>query len=279
VSTTQLRAPATDRRTRDPRTGDTIAYTTLGSGAPLVLLHPIGLDRTWWEPHTAVLARDHQVIAVDLPGHGATARARPGSTLEDFARTVRSALDAESVNRAHVMGVSMGGMVAQHLALIEPDRVMSLILCSTTGGFEPDLRPVLRERGNLAAPSGMAAIAPSTLDRWFSPEGLTQEIGRRCHDTLLRQDPRSWTACWHAIAEHDVWSKLGRLSVPALVITGAQDTSTPPAAAKALATRIPGAKLAIVDGAPHLGVFEHPAPFLQTITEFLAVRRARDSSI
>ena len=269
-----LHATPQVRHARSPADGGRIAYTVCGTGPPLVLLHPIGLNRTWWAEHAEALAENHRVIAIDLAGHGTSDRAQPGSRLQDLARGVLSVLDAEAVEGTHIVGVSMGGMIAQHVALLQPDRVAAMILCSTTGGFTAALRPVLAQRGlDAMTADGMAAVVDSTLDRWFSPPERTAGIRRRCTDTLLAQDPANWAACWHAISQHDALPQLHELAMPVLVLTGTADTSTPPAAAAALAQALPNAQLHIIDDAPHLGIYEAGRPFLEEFTKFLAQQR------
>jgi 3-oxoadipate enol-lactonase len=265
-----MTSSATSSRNRDPAGRCArIAYTVSGQGAPLVLLHPIGLNRTWWDQYADALRARHRVIAVDLQGHGASDASAPGARLQDLAQGVLSVLDAEFIDRAHVLGVSMGGMVAQHLALAKPDRVASLLLCSTAGDFDDALRPKLRERGHVALTAGMQAVIEPTLNRWFSPATRDGALGRKCATTLATHDPLSWAICWDAISRHNARPELRTLPVPALVITGSHDVSTPPAAAQALAEAIPNSQLKIVAGASHLGVFENPSPFLRAFTDFL----------
>lgn len=251
-----------------PPWGGHLTYRITGSGPPLLLLHPIGLDGTWWSDYVTAFAHRYQVIAVDLRGHGQSSRINGPVTLDQLAADVAFLLAQVATRPAHVIGVSMGGMVAQHLALRDPESVASLVLCATAGGFPPDLRPVLRERGRIDH-QGMSAVMPPTLRRWFSPEGRAAAIGRRCERTLSAVDPASWTAGWAAIAELDTLSRLPGVAAPTLVITGAQDTATSPAAARALAEALPAARLNIVEQAWHLGVFERPDPFLTAFTAFL----------
>ncbi|WP_433709646.1 alpha/beta fold hydrolase [Nocardia sp. CA-084685] len=245
-----------------------VAYQTSGAGQPVVLLHPVGLDSNWWSTYTARLAERYRVIAVDVPGHGWSSPIRVPITLDDIAGDVAAVLRVETNQPTHVIGVSMGGMIAQYLALLQPDQVASLILCATAGSFADKLRPVLRERGQ-AARAGMDAVIEPTLARWFSPRGRSAYIGHNCVRTLDVNDPASWEASWHAISEVDTLKRLRTLCTPTLVITGAADITTPPAASEALARALPNARLTIIPDAWHLGVFEEPQPFLAAFTAFL----------
>ncbi|WP_086821623.1 alpha/beta fold hydrolase [Allokutzneria sp. NRRL B-24872] len=241
----------------------TLTHEVTGTGQPVVLLHPVGLDHTWFAPHAAVLAEHYQVIAVDLPTRVDLARA---------ADAVAAVLGQYTDEPAHVIGVSMGGMVAQYLALCHGHRIASLILCSTAGDFDPQARPVLRERGRGALRDGMTSVVEPTLARWFSAEAKDSELGRRCSERLLANDPVDWAAMWDAISRLDTLRHLHNLAVPALVVTGSLDTATPPAAAAALARALPSAVLEIVPGAHHLGIFEEPQPFLDAFARFLRAR-------
>ncbi|GAA4023523.1 3-oxoadipate enol-lactonase [Allokutzneria multivorans] len=241
----------------------TLAHEVTGSGQPVVLLHPVGLDHTWFAPHAAALAENYQVISVDLPNRVALDRA---------ADAVAAVLSQHTDQPAHVIGVSMGGMVAQYLALCHGHRVASLILCATAGGFDPQARPMLRERGRSALREGMASVVEPTLTRWFSSAAKDSPLGRRCSERLLATDPADWAAAWEAISRLDTVRHLHTLAVPALVITGSLDTATPPAAAAELARALPSALLEIVPGAHHLGVFEEPRPFLDAFARFLRAR-------
>jgi 3-oxoadipate enol-lactonase len=247
--------------------GSHIAYHISGAGPTLLLLHPVGLDSTWWMTYVAHLAANYRVIAVDLPGHGLSGSIHQPATLEDFAAQVAVVLRAEASHPVYVIGASMGGMVAQHLALQQQD-LAGLILCATAGTFADELRPSLRERGTLAR-HGMEPVIQPTLDRWFSPEGRSGSIGRRCRNTLAANDSASWEASWEAISRLDTLERLKTLQTPTLVITGAADITTPPAASVALTQALPNARLDIVPDAWHMGVFEKAEPFLSAFTGFL----------
>ncbi|MFC9897739.1 alpha/beta fold hydrolase [Nocardia sp. NPDC127579] len=245
-----------------------LGYRTSGTGEPLLLLHPIGLDGSWWSTYIELFSERFRVIAVDLPGHGASSPVRGPITLDGMARDVAAVLEAEKAGPAHVVGVSMGGMVAQHLALRQPRKVASMILCATAGSFADDVRPLLRERG-MAARAGMAAVIEPTLERWFPPRARAAAVGQDCARTLAAADPGSWAACWAAIAELATLDRLGALDIPALVITGSADITTAPTAAEALARALPDARLVIVPGAWHMGVFEDPKRFVAAFADFL----------
>ncbi len=249
--------------------GHRIGYTVSGAGPGLLLLHPAGLDLTYWDGYAARFAATHRVIAVDLRGHGRSDPIRGGIELAGFAQDVAAVLRREEVGPVEVIGVSLGGMVAQHLAVADPDLVSSLVLCSTGGALKDEVRPVVAERGTPALRDGMSAVLGPTIERWFSPAGRDAEIGRRCAATLLADDVESWAAVWQAISRLDTLGALPGVRVPALVVTGDQDTSMTPAMAREMAEALPDARLEIVEGAWHLGAFEDEEHFMALFARFL----------
>ena len=162
---------------------------------------------------------------------------------------------------AHIVGLSMGGMVAQYLAIRHPELVRSLVLLGTVCTLPDEARRQIVARGETARQDGMRAVIGATLERWFTPAALTSELARRCEQRLLQNDVESWAASWRAISRLDTLPLLGQVRAP--------DLSTPPAAATVIAGNIPGAALKIIEGAPHMGPFEYPKAYLDPVAAFL----------
>lgn len=249
--------------------GHRIVYSIHGDGPAIVLLHPIGLDRTWWSPFVDALGSRYRLIAIDQLGHGDSAPILGEIELQDLAHDVHAIVAAEQLTDVHLLGVSMGGMVAQHAAVSNPAWLRSLVLCSTAATFSDSTRETLRQRGEAALRDGMQASVLPTLQRWFSPEGQSGQLARRCADRLLADDPENWAACWRAISRLHTRPLLDRLRTPTLVAVGAADAATPPAAAEVIADAVAGAKLVVVPSAHHLGTYENPGPFLHAFANFL----------
>jgi 3-oxoadipate enol-lactonase len=287
--------------------GRAVAYDVVGEadGAPpVVLLHAVGLDRTVWDGWTDPLAAaGHRVIAVDLPGHGASDPEPGAPSLSGMAAAVAVVLAAEGVASAHLLGVSMGGMVAQTLAIAQPTLAASLVLCCTMATIPDHIRPAIRQRGADARAGGMAAVAEPTIDRWISPAGRDDAPARRIREILLADDVDVFAGCWDAIATLDTVGGLAGLAdsdganfdggdfggadfdgahfggaVPALVVEGGADISLPPGSGERLAAALPGSELVTIPGAWHLGPYEDPAPFLDAVQPFLS-RVLRSSRI
>ncbi len=246
-----------------------IAYTKRGDGPKLVLLHPIGIDRTWWDPYVLVWQKNYQVLTIDLRGHGDSSRVREPITLSAHATDVAGVLDQEGIEAATIIGVSMGGMVAQRLAIEAPNKVKAMILCATAGSFPDHIRESIRSRGNVSRDGEMSEVVEESLARWFLPDSPRPDLLERCRADLLKGDWFSWSANWEAIAAMDNLEKLQTTQAPALVITGGADIAAPPAISRQLANAIPKAKLVIVPAASHFGAFETPSAFLPAFDTFL----------
>lgn len=247
-----------------------LACAVEGSGPDLVLLHPVGLDHTFMAPWLAQAARGHRVVAIDLRGHGESPAATRDVTLDDYVADIHDAMSAHCRGPATLLGLSFGGMLAQLVALAHPERVARLVLCGCTGGFAPEVRPILRERGAAAERSGMAGVVDGTLERWFTPAFRTNEAVKRVRSRLLADDVAGWSAAWHAIATFDALPRLSEVKVPAMVVAGERDAAAPMAAAATLASAIAGARLAVLPGAPHMMQIESPDAFNACVGEFLA---------
>jgi len=240
-----------------------------GSGPDLVVLHPAGLDQTFMSRLIEAAASSHRVLGIDLCGHGRSPDAPEGMTLAHQAAGVSDAMKKHGVSTATVLGLSLGGMVAQMLALDFPTSVGGLILCGCTGGFDKALQPVLLERGLLAQREGMQATIEPTLQRWFTPTFLPHPDVLAVQQCLLQNKSVNWLATWRAISNFNALPRLNELKVRTLVVAGDQDAATPLAATETLTRSISGARRAVLPGAPHMMQIESHALFNQTVLSFL----------
>ncbi|HLF05857.1 MAG TPA: alpha/beta hydrolase, partial [Thermoplasmata archaeon] len=173
-------------------------YEVEGEGETVVLLHAVGLDLTCWEAQGKAFAPRFRVLRVDLRGHGRSDVPPPPYTLEGFAEDVHALLTSLQLAPAHVIGLSLGGMVAQVLALDHPEAVRSLVLADTNSTLPAEARPVMIERGEAARRGGMEAVVDTTLARWFTLGFMGSEVVARCRKRLLTDDVQAWAASWRA---------------------------------------------------------------------------------
>jgi 3-oxoadipate enol-lactonase len=246
-----------------------------GQGPLVVLLHPVGLDGTFWAGLPAVLRNARRVLRLDLAGHGASPAVVRPRAIEDYANDVAQAIKDAGGGPAAVVGLSFGGMVAQVLALRHAQLVSALMPCGCGGDFPEAVRPVLRERGLAAERAGMAGVVDATIERWFTKPFRRDPAVDRVRATLLSGDVAGWSAGWHAIAGLAATPHLGGISVPTLVLAGEKDVATPPAMAEATVARaIPGARFAVLPRAPHMMQIEAEAAFTAAVADFLLCESA-----
>ncbi len=231
--------------------GQSAAYLEAGRGRPVVLVHGAGGRGAVWAPQLAALGDVARLLAPDLPGHGATA-GPGGQTIGEYADWVLGFLDAAGLARAVVAGHSMGGAIAQTLALAHPDRVAGLVLVGTGARLRvlPRLLELLREK----PPEGLALIESLSYAAATPRERVVEA------DRALRETP-PWVTLGDLLAcdRFDVMDRIGAIRAPTLVVVGREDRLTPPKYAAYLAAAIPGARLVEVDGAGHFVQLEQPA--------------------
>ena len=230
-----------------------------GAASP-ILLHPVALDA-----HCIDWLDVPGLSAPTLPGHGDRVRARPGLTLDDMADEVVGWTSGP----LDVVGASLGGMVALHLALNHPDRVRSLVLACTTARTDTD---TMEARAAATEERGAPRMVDDAMARWFTEEALQRtpapaplEYARRC---LGRMDTGALADTWRAVARHDVSARLGEIPVPTTCIAGPRDVSTPSAVMAEVAAGLPQARLVELD-APHMAHLERPAEFSEAVRSHL----------
>ncbi|WP_160573537.1 alpha/beta fold hydrolase [Actinomadura physcomitrii] len=240
-------------------------------GPAVILSHSLGVDWRMWEPVMERLARGRRVFAYDFRGHGAAAGAPRPFSMDDLARDMGGVLDAFGVQRAHVVGLSMGGGIAQTFAVRSPERIASLALLATTdhafGAFEG--------RARSGETDGMEAQVVPTLTRWFTAPALAANGWgvRYARERIRRFDPADWAAAWRAFGGVDVQGRLTALDVPAMILVGEEDCSTTPEIMSGVAERIPGSAYQVLPGTPHMQTLEQPELVADALDRFLPADR------
>jgi formyl-CoA transferase len=237
------------------------------------MLHPIGLDGDFMQPTAAAFRKAWRVIRIDLRGHGRSPSLAAGAGLDTHVADIRAAIEAHCRRPAILLGVSFGGMLAQLVALADPQIVAGLVLCGCPPRIAPENRPMMRERALAAERDGMEAIVAPTIERWFTPSFAADPWVTRVRNRLLTDDRAAWSASWHAIGTFDALPRLGEIAVPTLVVAGERDAATPLAASEALAQAIRGARLVKLPGAPHMMQLERPDDFNAAVGAFLDEHR------
>jgi (E)-2-((N-methylformamido)methylene)succinate hydrolase len=232
----------------------------------LVFLHGVGLDHSVWEPVAALLGDDVRVVTPDLPGHGARPPVGPGVTLADLAEGVA----ADIPDGAHLVGFSLGAMVAQHLAIHRPELVATLTSVSSVCLRTPAERAAVLERLR-TADTDVRASAEASLRRWYDGTDVDAESIARTERTLLANDPGSFVNSYRvfATADAELGPNLGRIAVPALAVTGECDPGSTPEMTRRLAAAIPNCEAVVVPDARHMLPVERPAELVRILSTFL----------
>jgi 3-oxoadipate enol-lactonase len=226
----------------------------------VVLCGSLGATHAMWEAQTAVLSDRFRVVAVDHPGHCDEPLAEIRD-VSDLAERVLARIDG----RFSFAGVSLGGAIGMRLALDAPERIQRLALLCTSARFGPP--EMWRERAALVRAEGLVPLVDTVLERWFTPPFADL---RRYREMFLSTEPEGYARCCDALAHWDVRDELGRIAVPTLVVSGADDPSTPPAEHGAvIAAGIPGARHEIVPAARHLANVQHADEVNRLLVEHL----------
>ena len=238
---------------------------------PVVLLHSAGLDLTYWDTQLDALRHDHDVVALDLPGHGRSAGLAEDITIDRVTDAIVKAVAGLGAGPVHLIGLSVGGLIAQSVALDRPELVRSVVLIDTAARFSAAGQAAMRARAATARRDGMAAVLPGLFSHWFLPGTRAQRphMVDRATKTLLRDDPDVHAALWEMIAAFDVADRLPAVSRPTMVLVGEHDSSSPVPSAQHLRDSIPRAQLQIVPDAAHLSPVENPAAVTGHIDSFL----------
>ncbi len=241
-------------------------------GAPVVVLsHSLACSLVMWNPQMDDLGRHYQVLRYDMRGHGQS-DVPPGLyTIELLADDVIGLLDALGVDRAHFVGLSVGGMIGQSLALNHAKRLKSLVLCDTSSAVPQEAQPIWQERIERTRAKGMESQVNETMERWFTPAFLKQDspIVGLIRKQILATPVAGYLGCAEAIRKLNYLDRLSEIKLPTLIMVGEEDPGAPVSASQAIHERIPGSKLVILPSARHLSNVEQAEAFNAALLEFL----------
>ena len=258
-----------------------IHYEESGGGQPLLLIHGLAGDHHAWDPLVDAWKHRFRVIAPDSRGAGNSTQVDEPITTRDMATDMLGLMDALEVRSAHVIGRSMGGAIAQHLALLAPERVSSLVLCASFARLDAfGARVLSNMREVLEFTGSWQAHARHSVQNFVSAEFFDAHPDRvRAIEALIGGEQRL-QACYirqnHACLEHDTFDALRAIRCPTLVLTGGRDPICPPICAQWMAEGIPGATLVVFERSSHFFLMEESERFVRTVDEWLDRHTARD---
>jgi 3-oxoadipate enol-lactonase len=254
--------------------GISMNYTLDGPvSAPVVTLsHSLAANLSMWDPQMKALTARYRVLGYDTRGHGRTDAPAGAYSLGQLADDAAALLRALRIERTHWVGLSMGGMIGQQLALTAPERFLSLVLCDTSSRIPAEAKPLWQERIATAETRGMEPLVESTIGRWFTAPFCERrkDVVDSVRAMIRSTDPRGYAGCCHAISALDLTDRLSTIKLPTLIIVGEDDPGTPVAASQAIKDKIAGSELEILKSAAHLSNLEQPEAFTAAVTSFLA---------
>ena len=254
--------------------GISVNYTLDGpASAPVaVLSHSLATDLSMWDPQMKALTARYRVLRYDTRGHGGTEAPAGAYTLDQLADDARALLQALDIAKAHWIGLSMGGMIGQTLALKSPELFLSLSLCDTSSRIPAEAKPLWADRIKTAQTQGMEPLVEGTIARWFTAPFREQhkDVVDPVRAMIRRTPPQGYAGCCHAISALDLTDRLPAIKLPTLIVVGEEDQGTPVAASQAIQAKIAGSQLEILKSAAHLANMEQPEAFTKAVTSFLA---------
>ena len=247
--------------------GRMIGYEEAGTGAamPIVFLHGVGSDKSVWHPQLAHFGRSRRAIAFDYPGYGDSDAAPDGTTRDDYADAILSAMSELGIERAHVCGLSLGGVIAIALHHAAADRCASLILADTFA-VHPDGQGIYDR--SIAGSRDLPAMAEARVD-FLLAQPADPAVRREVVETMSRIDPAAYRIGAEAVWLADQRARVAEIHIPTLIVCGKEDHPTPPELSRDLHAMIPQSRLAMIGGAGHLTNLETSSKFNRQVDTFL----------
>jgi 3-oxoadipate enol-lactonase len=249
-----------------------INYKEEGKGEPLLLVHGLNGEHLGWAPVMGDLARVWRTIAVDLRGHGESGKPKETYSIRAFAEDLHAFLREMHIPRAHVMGHSMGGAIAQELALGHPEAVASLVLVATFSRPAAGLRRTFERLLRILREKGYRFFLDEVISLAFTPAYLAAhpgEIAKVKKRRLAINDGAAIARAARACLEVNLTKRIGAIRAPTLVLCGWEDRFTPVALSEEIVQAIPGSTMKVMEGVGHSLFTENPRGFLEIVRPFL----------
>ena len=252
---------------------DGTAYSTVGSGSPVVLVHGLGMHRGMWMWQVPALAKRFTVITYDLLGHGDSKNPPDNCTLPDFSDQLADLCDALGLNEIAVAGFSLGGMIVRSFTLAHPDRVSALAILHSAHDRTPEERAAIMVRVNQAAETGPSATVEAALERWFGDDfrAANPDVMDAVRDAIMANDPTVYPSIYRVLAEGDeeLATAISAIQCPTLVMTGSEDHGNSADMSQRMAASILHAECIVLPGLRHMALAEDPDAFNAPLISFL----------
>jgi len=240
-------------------------------GPVVMLSHSLASSLKMWEPQMGMLESHFRVLRYDTRGHGKSETTPAPYTLEILGEDALGLLDELGMDRVHWVGLSMGGMIGQSIALNHPKRLKSLALCDTASIIPPEAQPIWDERIEGVRRKGMESQLEATMERWFTPSffNLNPPMLTLIKEEFLATPAEGYIGCAGAIRRLNYLERLGDINLPTFIMVGEDDPATPVSASRAIHKHIKNSKLVILPFTRHLSNVEQPRVFNENLVEFL----------
>lgn len=252
-------------------------YETHGSGAPIVLIHGLGLNRHMWEGYVGPLANNHTVLTYDLLGHGESCKPAGAYCMAQFTDQLEGLAQHLGFERFALAGFSLGGVINRAYALAHLERLTSLVILNSYHDRTPEQRAAVLQRVEQAREEGPTATVDAALQRWFTPEfaAAHPEDLAQVRTWVTANDPDVYPHLYHlmAVCDADYVETSRAIVCPTLIIASADDPGNTPDMANWMSALIPGSRVEVIDGLRHMGLWEQPQAFLDLIEPFVSQHR------
>ena len=243
-----------------------VASAGSGTATPILFLHGVGSDKSVWCAQLEHFGAERPAHALDYPGYG-DSDPLDGAGRDDFARAILAAMDSLAIDRAHVCGLSLGGVVAIAMSALAPERCASLVLADSFA-THPEGRAIHDRSVEASRTVGMPALAEARAGALLG-SAATPAVHREVVETMSRIDPAAYAQGAAAVWLADQRDRAAAIAAPTLVLVGEEDRITPPALSEELARLVRGAKLVQLPRAGHLANLEQPSAFNREVAQFL----------
>jgi len=241
------------------------------SGPVVLMAHSLGCNLHMWDAQMPSLEPDYRVVRLDMRGHGLSDVPPGPYTLDELADDVIAVMDSQNIEKAHWVGLSVGGMIGQSLLLRYPNRFISAALCDTASAQPEAAGPIWDARIKAVETDGLRSIVDATMERWFTAAGLrtmNPAVGA-VKKQLASTSDAGYVACCHAIMRLNYIDQLSDIKVPVSLIVGAEDLATPVSGSEAMQIRLPNSKLNVLENAAHISNVEQVEAFNNVLLPFL----------
>ena len=244
------------------------------TGPVVAMSHSLGSSLIMWNPQMQALEENFHVLRFDTRGHGGTTATSGPYTMDLLVKDAMTLLDALELDQVHWVGLSMGGMIGQGLALEAPERLLSLSLCDTMAVIRDETKAMWRNRIQSGEQFGMGRLVDFAMERWFTESYRSSGGGEyeEIRSQFLATSVAGYVGCCHAIYNLNYLDQLKRIQLPTHIIVGDEDLATPVSESTALHERIAGSGMDIVSGAAHLSNIEQAEQFNESLLGFLNAR-------